>query len=298
MNIEQIKYILEVTKARSITKAAANLHLSPSAVSQSISQLEKELGITIFNRSRQGTVPTLDGKKIIRIGNEILTKIDELYNEFSTEKKERLLRVGCAPSLTYIVYDAFLLFNKEYPYVHIEIKEMNIDEMLNAMKDETIDIAFSPFSLEDPATSNVHNFIRFRSLYTGYICVCVSSRSHLYYKNFITLKDLENEKMVMYSSNRSITFNTELFTKVPILFTSNNIEVLRAAIIDGHASCLIYNFTFKNNQDVKNGNLAVIPLKNPEIINHQFWTLIPKSKGISAEAEEFQKKVMFILNES
>ncbi|WP_113927598.1 LysR family transcriptional regulator [Bacillus sp. P14.5] len=63
MNIEQIKYILEVSKEGSITKAAERLHLSPSALSQSITQLEKELGVTIFSRSRKGTTPTSEGKK-------------------------------------------------------------------------------------------------------------------------------------------------------------------------------------------------------------------------------------------
>ena len=52
MNIEQLQYIIEVSELGTIAKAADKLHVSHSAISQAIANLESELGITIFNRSR------------------------------------------------------------------------------------------------------------------------------------------------------------------------------------------------------------------------------------------------------
>jgi len=62
MNIEQIDYLLEVAKERSIRKAADNLHITPSAISQSILQIELNLGVTIFQRSTKGLIQHLKEK--------------------------------------------------------------------------------------------------------------------------------------------------------------------------------------------------------------------------------------------
>jgi LysR family transcriptional regulator, transcription activator of glutamate synthase operon len=297
VNFEQIKYVLEVSKEGSITKAAERLHLSPSALSQSISQLEKELGVSIFSRSRKGTVPTLEGKKIINRGNEILSNVEKMYKELSINQEEKFLKIGCSPSITYIVYDAFLLFHKEHSNVKVEIIELDQDEILNKLIHREIDLAFSPFSEEELNGPNVSDFIDYRLIYTGYACVCVGRHSSLYLKDFVTLEDIKEEKMVMYSSKRSNEFNNQYLPNASLLFTTNNIEVLKSALLDGHASSLVYNFTFKNHPDVKKGNLAIIPFMNPGKILNYFWVIYSKNKDISFEAKEFQKKITYLLNE-
>lgn len=81
MNIEQLEVVKEVFETNSMSLAAQNLHVSQSAISQSISLLEKEIGIPLFKRSRNGTVPTEDGTTIIKIILEILMKVDEIKDE-------------------------------------------------------------------------------------------------------------------------------------------------------------------------------------------------------------------------
>ncbi|WP_421380654.1 LysR family transcriptional regulator [Bacillus salacetis] len=297
MNFEQIKYVLEVSKEGSITKAAERLHLSPSALSQSISQLEKELGVTIFSRSRKGTVPTSEGKKIINRGNEILSNVEKMYKELSINQEEKFLKIGCSPSITYIVYDAFLLFHKEHRNVKVEIIELDQEEILNKLIHGEIDLAFSPFSEEELNGLNISDFIDYKLMYTGYACVCAGKHSPLYLKDFVTLEDLKEEKMVMYSSKRSNEFNNQYLPNASLLFTTNNLEVLKSALLDGHASSLVYNFTFKNHPDVKKGNLSIIPFMNPGKILNYFWVIYNKNKEISFEAVEFQKKIIHLLNE-
>jgi LysR family transcriptional regulator, transcription activator of glutamate synthase operon len=296
VNFEQIKYVLEVSKEGSITKAAERLHLSPSALSQSISQLEKELGIPIFSRSRKGTVPTSEGKKIINMGNEITSSVEKMYKELSVNKEEKFLKIGCSPSITYIVYDAFLLFQKEYTNVKVEIIELDQEEILNKLIHGEIDLAFSPFSEEELKGQNIKEFIEYKLIYTGFACVCVGRQSPLYHKDFVTLEDLKEEKMVMYSSKRSNDFNDQYLPNASLLFTTNNIEVLKSALLAGHASSLVYNITFKNHPDVKEGNLSIIPFMNPGKILNYFWVIYNKNKEISIEAEEFQKKIIYLLN--
>ncbi|EDL63866.1 LysR family transcriptional regulator [Bacillus sp. SG-1] len=297
MNLEQIKYVMEVSKEGSITRAAERLHLSPSALSQSISQLEKELGVTIFTRSRKGTTLTSEGKKIVNSGNEILSSIEKMYRDLSIDKEEKLLKIGCAPSIIYIVYDAFILFHKEHSNVKVEIIELDQDEILTKLVHGEIDLAFSPFSERELEGSSIREFIDYKLIYTGYACLCVSKHSPLFLKDFVTIEDLKEEKMVMYNSKRSNEFNNQYLPHASLLFTTNNIEVLKSALLDGHASSLVYNFTFKNHPDVKKGNLAIIPFMKPGKLINYFWVIHNKNKVISYEMVEFQKKIIQLLND-
>ncbi|MGF2617463.1 LysR family transcriptional regulator [Rossellomorea vietnamensis] len=297
MNIEQIKYILEVSKEGSITKAAERLHLSPSALSQSITQLEKELGVTIFSRSRKGTTPTSEGKKVLNRGNEMIYSLEKMYKEISVDKEDKLLKIGCSPSITYLVYDAFILFHEGHSNVKVEIIELDQDEILSRLIHGDIDLAFSPFSEEELSGLRISDFLDYQLIYTGYACICAGKHSPLFLKDFVTPEDLKGEKMVMYNSKRSSHFVNSYLPSASLLFTTNNIGVLKSAIFDGHASSLVYNFTFKNHIDVKKGNMAIIPFMNPGKILNYFWVIYNKNKELSYEAQEFQKKMIQVLNE-
>jgi LysR family transcriptional regulator, transcription activator of glutamate synthase operon len=299
MNLEQIKYIVEVAKESSITKAADKLHLSPSAISQSITQLEKEFGISIFTRSRHGTIPTVEGKSIVSKAYEILHKMDELQEELSIKQKAKrqTLKVGCAPALTYLVYDAFILFHERFPEVNVMIKEIDQDHILEEIKNGSIDIGLSSFTEYDLSSMKHEKGIGYEPLYTGHVCVCTGKKSPLYYKEFLTPEELTDKKMVIYNSKGGTTFNDTYLKNEQILFSSNNIEVLRSAILDGHAFSFVLNFTFKKNVDVLNHNLALIPFKNPDLVYQDFWTLFPLTRGLTAEAKEFDQLMKYLLEQ-
>ncbi|TYS69778.1 LysR family transcriptional regulator [Sutcliffiella horikoshii] len=295
MNLDQIKYILEVAKEKSLTRAANNLHVSTPAISKSISQLEKELGISIFHRSRQGTIPTSQGKKIIKSGLEILSIMDDLHKQLTTENTWKTLRVGCGPSLTYVIYDAYLLFIEEHRHIQVEIIEMDQDDLLRALKYKEIDIGFTQFDEEELKNANIQDSIFYDLLYTGHACVYVSKHSHLYHKDHIYMEDIRDEKVVLYNSKRARLLNEKFLKNVQPFLTSNNVEVLRDSVLHGHAICILYDFSFKNHLDVRNGNLAVIPLGNPSLINFDFWTFSHKNVSMSVEAKNFQHKVIKML---
>ena len=78
MNLEQMEYISEVAKVRSISIAAKHLHVTQAAVSQAIIALEKEIDVLIFNQSRSGTLPTEQGLIVIEAANVILRNMEKI----------------------------------------------------------------------------------------------------------------------------------------------------------------------------------------------------------------------------
>src|SRR5690606_9106044 len=96
MNIDQLENIVEIAKTGSLTVAARNRNITISALSQSLSQLERELELLLFNRSRSGTFPTSEGSIIIKNANEVLMKLEELKENAQsiTDTLSGQLRIG------------------------------------------------------------------------------------------------------------------------------------------------------------------------------------------------------------
>ena len=73
MNLKKLKYIVTIAELRSISKAANELFISQPSLSSILSNLEKELGVTLFNRSTSHLSLTYAGEKYVETANKILS---------------------------------------------------------------------------------------------------------------------------------------------------------------------------------------------------------------------------------
>lgn len=82
MNLQHLKYALEVGKTGSISQAAQNLYLNQPHLSKCIKELEENIGITIFNRTSKGVVPTKNGAEFLVYASNIVSQIEEVENMY------------------------------------------------------------------------------------------------------------------------------------------------------------------------------------------------------------------------
>ena len=98
MTIQQLQYILEVQRTGSASHAAKNLFVSQSNISTCISSMEAELGFPIFERTRQGMVPTPQGMHVLEHAAKICASYEEMQRPYTVEKKQiRINGVDLAP---------------------------------------------------------------------------------------------------------------------------------------------------------------------------------------------------------
>ncbi|NJD25513.1 MAG: LysR family transcriptional regulator [Betaproteobacteria bacterium] len=81
IDIRFIRHVLALARHHNFARAAEHLHLSQPALSRSIARLEETLGVTLFDRARDGVFPTDYGRLIIERGVEILRRSQELQRE-------------------------------------------------------------------------------------------------------------------------------------------------------------------------------------------------------------------------
>lgn len=137
MNILHLKYAVEVAKEGSLNKAAENLYMGQPNLSRAIKELERDLGVTLFERSAKGMVVTPEGESFLGYAKKILHQIDEveaLYQKGLPIKQRFSISV---PRASYISA-AFAAFSQSMDNAPAELfyKETNasraIDNILQA----------------------------------------------------------------------------------------------------------------------------------------------------------------------
>ena len=134
MNLLHMKYALEVAKSGSINKAAEVLMVAAPNVSRSIKELETDFGITIFERTQNGTKLTPEGEEFINYAKGVLRQIDEIERFYKTGAPKKQKFSISVPRACYIS-EAFAVFSKSLSKEAAEVfyKETNSQRTIHNM---------------------------------------------------------------------------------------------------------------------------------------------------------------------
>ena len=112
MNLQHLKYAVEVARFQSISRAAEALYLNQPYLSRAIRELEGELGIEIFRRTSRGVIPTEQGEEFLARARGILDHVEEVEDLYKVKRKE-ILRFQVAVPIACYISQAFVAFARE-----------------------------------------------------------------------------------------------------------------------------------------------------------------------------------------
>ena len=112
MNLQHLKYAVEVARSQSISRAAETLYLNQPYLSRAIRELEGELGIEIFRRTSRGVIPTEQGEEFLARARGILDHVEEVEDLYKVKRKE-ILRFQVAVPIACYISQAFVAFARE-----------------------------------------------------------------------------------------------------------------------------------------------------------------------------------------
>ncbi len=140
MNIQHLRYAVEVEKTRSITEAAENLFMSQPNLSRAIRELEGVLGITIFDRTPKGILPTAQGEEFLHYARSILAQFDQMAEHYARkEGAGGVLRLS-VPRSSYIA-QAFARFAQlADPTLTLDYKETNALRAIRNVAEDGYDL--------------------------------------------------------------------------------------------------------------------------------------------------------------
>ncbi|MBO5852045.1 MAG: LysR family transcriptional regulator [Clostridia bacterium] len=136
-------YVYEVYKERSFSVAAKNLYVSQPALSASVKKVERELGITLFDRSTSPIVLTEEGKVYIEYLEKLRAIESETKNklmDMSKLKTGKIVVSGENFVSSFIMPKVIIEFSKRYPGIHVELVESNSPDLRQLLITEAIDL--------------------------------------------------------------------------------------------------------------------------------------------------------------
>lgn len=191
MTFTQLEYIVAVDKHRHFAKAAEHCYVTQPTLSMQIQKLEEELGLQIFDRSKQPVIPTVAGTEIIEQARKILSEKNRVH-EIVQHKKDMLtgeLKIGIIPTLAPYLLPLFVKpFTKKYPHIKLVVHEMTTENVVIKLKESNIDVGILVTPLQE-------NGINEHILFYEELLVYVSEKNGLYKKNYILSKDIDPNKL-------------------------------------------------------------------------------------------------------
>ena len=149
METARLKAFIEAAGRGSIKAAAESLGYTPSAISQLITALEKELNLTLFTRSQKGVTLTSEGEALAPLVRSYLSREDEIYRmagELNGVTTGRLT-IATYPSVaTTWLPEIVRSFKSDHPGIQISIMESIRSDIFNHLEQNEADIAFLAYA--------------------------------------------------------------------------------------------------------------------------------------------------------
>ena len=150
MTLTQLNYIITIAEAKSINKAAEQLYVSQPSLTSAVQELEKELGITLFNRSGRGVTLTNDGAEFLSYAKQLYGQYEtilEKYGENGSLKK----KFGVSTQHYSFAVKAFVDMAKQfdmskYEFAIRETKTAEVIRDVSTMKSEIGVLYLSKFN--------------------------------------------------------------------------------------------------------------------------------------------------------
>jgi DNA-binding transcriptional LysR family regulator len=202
MELRHLRTIAAVARHGSFTKAAEELYLAQSAISQQIRRLEQELGVEVFRRTSRSVELTAEGRVILGYAQRVLAEVDGLHSELEelTGLLRGQLRIGGVyPTGPYDLFGMLADFRAEHPGVAIHMVEDTQDGVLEALRADELDCAFT--ALNPDALGNE---FAATLLWEEEIVVALPHGHPLSARKQVTFDELATEDLIAYRENSAL----------------------------------------------------------------------------------------------
>lgn len=230
ITLTQLEYIVAIDEYRHFATAAEKCFVTQPTLSMQIKKLEDELGVIIFDRSRQPVVPTDLGARLIEQARMALASAGRIKEIIKEEKQvvEGSLRIGIIPTLAPYLLPVFIgNYIRKYPAVKVVVEELVSEEIIRRLKHDLIDVGLFVTPYQDDKI--VENPVFYEEM-----LIYAHPQHELLKQKEISLKDIATPEIWMLGDGHcfrdqvvnlcamsGIQHNT-----LPFEFESNSLETL------------------------------------------------------------------------
>lgn len=290
MTITQIEYILAVDKYRHFGKAARACNVTQPTLSMQLQKAEEELGVIIFDRSKNPIMPTGEGERVIEQARLVVREYKKIFSIIEANKSEVSgeFRLAVIPTLAPYVIPLFAGdFIKKYPDVNLTIEEFKTEEIIELLNKDEIDAGLLVTPIQG------ENFIE-RVLFHEPFSVFASKDHELLKKVKVKDKDLDTRDVWLLNEGHCFRQQVLNLCKVSkgvgqhenLKFESGNLETLKNMVLNSNGYTLLPHLAVLNLSKEKMKHVrefqAPIPTREVSLVHNRIFL---KEKIISALEE-------------
>ena len=206
LEIRHLKLVKAVAETGSVTRAGHRLHLTQSALSHQLRDVEEQLGVALFERKNGRMSLTSAGDRLLETARMVLTELARAESEIQSSggPTKGLLRISTQCHTAYHWFPPrLLIFQKKFPNVEVQLVLEAASNPFEALLDGKLDLAI----ICDPIRNRK---IRYTPLFEDDVLIVVPPRHRLAVKNFVTPQDFRAENILVYPPKSESTLLSKI----------------------------------------------------------------------------------------
>jgi DNA-binding transcriptional LysR family regulator len=265
MTFEALYLYRDVVAAGSFSSGAANRRVSQSAASQTVRQLEHELGVKLIDRTQRPFTVTPEGRKFFEASIQLIGQYEKARAEIGRQREsvEGTARVA-------VIYSVGLQdmgyytqrFNARYPHAKIRMAFLHPREVVEAVVNDTADIGILSF----PPSLRSLEVVAWREEPMVFVC---EPAHRLARKRLVLARDLVSEKFIAFDKNLAIRKAIDKAlrrrgVRVDVAMEFDNIETIKQAIVTQPGVGILPRPSVS--QEIERGAMAAVPIEMVELV--------------------------------
>ena len=293
LNLRQIEAFRALMIYRTVTQAAKAMHISQPAASRLISDLEYNVGFSLFHRDKGRLLPTPEAMAFFDDVEKVFTgldKIAESAKEIKNFRTGRLFVVGMPAIAHCLLPEAVNKFSVKNEGITITLQSHSSQKVLDWMATQQCDIGFIGLKIEDPSVKVIH-------LKSSPMKVVMPKNHWMAMKDTVSIDDFEGENYISFGQNQdSRPFVDKIFSdnKVQrkIRLDTQLSSVACEMVLNGGGVSIVDPLTAN-----LYGERGLVAKPLSEVIEFHYSAVLPGYRPPSMLATSFLDLVTAMLNE-
>ena len=245
--LRQIQYFVAVAEQGSVTRAAQNLSISQSSVTEALKELETDLGVELFERHPRGLTITHNGHQFLRHATKILASVSDARTSFSGKENELsgTLNIGVTSLVAgYVLSDLLARYRRACPGVEVSAIEDNGGYLEHLLVGGELDVAVM-------VISNLRDRMALQAeiLETSPYRLWLPMGHPLVSADIISVADIAREPLIMLTVDE-IEENTgkllsALGARPHVAFRTRSVEAVRSLVATGAGVALLPDLVYR-----------------------------------------------------
>lgn len=261
MRIEQLEYVAAVNQLGGLRRASAHLHVSQPALSEAVTKLERELGVTLLDRRRAGARISRQGRELLPYLVEVLTAVDRLRNAAGAQRTaDRPVRIGTVTTATtQVLLPSLRRLRDTRDHAAVEVRDMVQADIQVGLEEGTLDLGLANLLEGDDLPGTVSRC----RLLEGRAVVVLPAWHPLAERPEVPVEDLRAETFIWMRSGyvmhrvASRLFGDDLPARGR---TTEGAEMGKIMVAEGLGVTLLPDFSVLGDPLVRAGAITPVPI--------------------------------------